>query len=93
MAKLKSTCTYSASFTQGSTSVDGSGVFERFEGPASVNGSLSTMVSSSNKQPKDNNPLHRDAVTVTDTLHKTHTLYCTILVTVLAFVSKPNQHT
>lgn len=93
MAKLQSICTYSASFPQRSSSVDGSSVFERFEGPASVYGSLSTMVSSSNKQPKDNNLLHCDAVTVTDTLHKTHTLYCTFLFTVLFFVSKPNQHT
>lgn len=63
MAKLQSTPTYSANFTQRSSSVNGSSVFERFEGPASVKGSLSTMVSSSNKQPKDNNLLHCDAVT------------------------------
>lgn len=93
MAKLQSTPTYSASFSQSSSSVDGSSVFERLEGPASVKGSLSTMVSSSNKQPKDNNPLHCDAVTVTGTINKTHKLYCIILFTVLAFVSKPNQHT
>jgi len=93
MAKLKSTPTYSASFTQRSSSGDGSSVFKRFEGPASVKASLNIMVSSSNKQPKDNNPLHCDAVTATGTLHKTHKLYCIILFTVLAFVSKPNQHT
>jgi hypothetical protein len=64
---FQSTPTYSASFTQRSSSVDGSSVFERFEGPASVKESLRIMVSSSNKQPRDNNPLHCDAVTVTST--------------------------
>jgi len=93
MAKLQFTPTYSASFTQRSSSVDGTSVFERFEGPGSVESFLSAMVSSSNKQPKDNNPLPCDAVTVTGTLYKTQKLYCIILFTVLAFVSKPNQHT
>ena len=93
MAMLHSTPTYSASFTQSSSSVDGLSVFEHFEGPASVKGSVSTMVSSSNKLPKDNNPLHCDAVIVTGTLYKTHKLYCIILFIVLALVSKHNQHT
>jgi hypothetical protein len=92
MAMLQSTTTYSANVTQRSSSGDGSSVFERFEGPASVKGSL-TMVSSSNKEPKDNNQLSCDAVTVTGTLYKTHKLHCIILFTVLAFLSKPNQHT
>jgi len=93
MAKLQSTHTYSASFTQRSSSVDGTSIFERFVGPASVEGSHSTIFSSSNKQPKNNNLLPCDAVTVTGTLYKTHKLYCIIQFTVLAFVSKPNQHT
>lgn len=88
MAKFQSTPTYSASFIQRSSSVDGLSVLQRFEGPASVKASLCTMVSSSNKQPKDNNPLHCDAVTITGMLPKTHTLYCIILSTVLALCSQ-----
>jgi hypothetical protein len=84
MPEFQSTPTYSASFIQRSSSADGSSVLGHFEGPASVKVSLSTMVSSSNKQPKDNNPLHCDAATVTGTLHRTHPLYCKLLPTVLA---------
>jgi hypothetical protein len=65
MAQFQLTPTYSASISQKFSSVEGSSVLEHFEGAASLKVSVRIKVSSSNKQPKANNPLACDAETVT----------------------------
>lgn len=74
--------------------MDGSNVLERLEDPASLIASFCIKISSSNRQPKANNPLNRDAVMVRITRFRTHTIKGTMLYTVFAtsFQVQPNIH-